>query len=190
MVIVVFPAPVAPTIAMVSPSFTSKLMPCKISSPATYSKRTSSNLILPFTSFNSFSPPVSVSVSVSKIANTRSEAIMPICKVLNLSAICLIGRNNCCESCIKRKIFPKSYTLSPIICRPPNHTISAMVIDTHKSPIGKKIELYHIVFSHACLCFSFIFLKFSNSSRSCAKSCSTLIPEMRSCTKAFRFATW
>ena len=114
---------------------------------------------------------------------------MPIWKVLNLSAICLIGRKSCCVSCMNKKIFPKSYTLSPTICRPPNHTIRAIVIDMHKSPIGKKMELYHIVLSHACLCFSLIFLKFSNSSRSWAKSCTILIPEMRSCTNELRLAT-
>ena len=134
-------------------------------------------------------PPFSISSLLSSMANTRFEAIIPICKVLNLSAICLIGRNNCCENCMYKKILPRSYSESFTSCIPPNHTISAIVTETAKSLIGKKIELYHIVFSHARLCFSFICRKRSCSCCSSANSCNTFIPDIRSCTNEFKLAT-
>ena len=72
---------------------------------------------------------------------------------------------------------------------PPYHTTRPKVSDENISATGKNMELYQTVFSQAFLCLSLIFLNFSYSTFSLAKSCKTLIPVTLSCTKEFKFAT-
>ena len=55
-----------------------------------YEKLTLSKIISPLTS-SRFVPVSFTNSSVSKILNTLLAATMPICNVLNLSAICLSG---------------------------------------------------------------------------------------------------
>ena len=127
---------------------------------------------------------------VSKILKTLFAATIPICNVLNLSAICLRGLKSICDNWIKRKIVPNvtDVWLNPTK-PPPYHTNKPIVIDVEISAIGKKIELYQTVLSHAFLCLVFILTKFSLSIFSLLKTCISFIPEILSCTKELRLAT-
>ena len=78
---------------------------------------------------------------------------------------------------MKRKIVPKvTLESSKTTFKPPYQTIKPTVIDVESSAIGKNIELYQTVLSHAFLCFSLIFTKFSYSIFSLLNSWTIFIP--------------
>ena len=91
--IVDFPAPVEPTIAIVSPADTLKDTPFKTGSFSTYENLTSLNPKSPFIFSIVPSPWSWIFDVVSITLKTLSAATIPICRVLNLLAIWLRGLN-------------------------------------------------------------------------------------------------
>ena len=85
-----------------------------------------------------------------------SVETIPICKVLNLSAICLNGLNNSPDIEIKRNKVPKEIFSPFKLLKPPYQTRRPIQIDVEISAIGKKIELIHTVLNQASLCLIFI----------------------------------
>ncbi len=108
--------------------------------------------------------PVSGSCSwLSKTSNTLSADTIPICRAVNLSAICRNGRNNILIIMIKLMMSPTLMESFCAACMPPYQTINPVAIKGRTSAIGKKTELYQTVFIQAFLCLSLISLKFSYS---------------------------
>ena len=89
--IVDLPAPVEPTIATFSPGLTEKFIPFKTSSFSVYEKNKFFISIEPLIFNFSVLPFLIFLFSFSIILKTLFAATIPICKVLNLSAICLKG---------------------------------------------------------------------------------------------------
>ena len=188
--IVDFPAPVDPTIAIVSPALTSKEIPCNTSSSSIYPKWTSVNLIVPCILAFSIVPSLGILLSVSKILKTLFAATIPICSVLNLSAMWRKGLKSIPEKSMNVKISPYSPAAMPVtFCKPPNHTIKPMLTAPSSSATAKNIELYQTVRNQAFWCFSFISLNFSFSISSLLNNCTIFIPAIRSCTKEFKLET-
>ena len=93
---VVFPAPVAPTNATRWPGSIAKETSRRTGSPSTYSNVTCSNAILPALARRG-SAGVWISTGVSINAKIRSEEAMAACSTLNFSDMSLIGRKKRCE---------------------------------------------------------------------------------------------
>tara|TARA_B100001094_G_C17481212_1_gene462014 strand:+ start:250 stop:522 length:273 start_codon:yes stop_codon:yes gene_type:complete len=80
--------------------------------------------------------------------------------VLNLSAICLKGRNKSPDIEIKRNNVPKEIVSPFKLLNPPHQTSKPIHIEVDISAIGKKIEFIQTVLNHASLCLILISLKF------------------------------
>ncbi len=89
---VVLPAPVGPTMAILCPGAAERLRPCRTSLPGTYENETSSMSTLPSTSFGASALPVSSSISgVSRNSNTLSQETATIWTLANAPAILVSG---------------------------------------------------------------------------------------------------
>ena len=88
-------------------------------------------------------PDLSDTSSLSKILKTRSLAITPICKTLNLSAITLSGRNNKFKHKIKEVIIPPAcaaFSVEMPACIPAHQTNKPTDNAETSSTTGKKTE--------------------------------------------------
>ena len=103
----VFPAPVAPTMATLSPAEIVKFTSRRTQSPSLYAKLTLSKRTSPRTCASSRGCGGSTIVAgVSSSRNTRSDDAMAACMMLYFSDRSRIGRKNCSRSCQKASSVP------------------------------------------------------------------------------------
>src|SRR2546430_279106 len=107
LMIEVFPAPVAPTIATLSPAAIVKSTSRSTQSPSLYAKLTLSKRTSPRTCASSRGCGGSTIVAgVSSSRNTRSDDAIAACMMLYFSDRSRIGRKNCSRSCQKASSVP------------------------------------------------------------------------------------